>query len=591
MQNKIGELRPSQLITTFGPGAIMELPEFSVIIAGIDKWEKKLCEKINEPRLIRKLGIQEILTPPASKFDSVTYEGTLPAYRFPRYLVCPACRKLGTPEKFYINEGTQVAYCQCNRENPVKAFPSRFVVACKKGHVDDFPWKRFVHGKKRNPSCKGNKLKLLDNGKTGAIADIEVLCEDCGEKRSLQDAFSERHKLGRCSGHKHWLGPSVREDCDQGLRPMLRGASNIYFPVVESALAIPPYTNPLHSIVAENMDRLTELETIEDLEAAIRLIYKELREYPLQEVWKAIQLQKNLPTGESQDLLFPEWEALMRGSLPNGDYDFETEEQQVPEEYQKYISKLVMVRRLTEVRVLDGFTRIDPLPDATSLLSGEQATGESGLKAELSQTRVNWRPGIMTRGEGIFVALNEDTLSEWEARVENAVKYMETAFERYCEDRGLEKEYRPAFPGARYILLHTLAHSLMRQLCLNSGYSSTALRERIYSRNKPRQKMAGILIYTATPDSEGSLGGLVELAKTDNFRGVLWHTLQDARFCSGDPLCAEHKPEAVGDLNGAACHACLLAAETSCERSNLFLDRSFLIGTVSEQNLAFFQEE
>lgn len=590
MNNKVGELRPSQLITTFGPGAIVELPEFSVIVAGVDHWDTTLCEKITEPRLIKKLGIKKILTPPTPKVERENFEGTLPAYRFPRYLVCPSCRKLGTPERFYINESNQVSYCQCNKENPVKAFPARFVVTCKAGHVDDFPWKRFVHGKKKNFSCKGNKMKLQDHGKTGAIADIEVHCEDCGEKRSLQDAFSERHSLGKCSGHRHWLGPSDREDCGQGLRPMLRGASNIYFPVIESALAIPPYNNPLHSLVGENMERFEELESIEDLKLAIKLVFKELREFQVDDVWKAIQEQRNLPTGRNQDLLYPEWEALICGSRPNGDFDFETEDQVVPEEYSRYISKLVMVRRLTEVRVLDGFTRIDPLPDATSLWSGEEILQEQGKKASLSRNQINWRPGIMTRGEGIFISLNEETLSEWEDSVSGAAEYMEEAFKRYCEDRNMDEGDRPAFPGARYILLHTLAHSLMRQLCLNSGYSSTALRERIYSRTKLGQKMAGILIYTATPDSEGSLGGLVELARTDNFRSVLWHTLQDAKFCSGDPLCAEHKPEAIGDLNGAACHACLLAAETSCERSNLFLDRSFLIRTVSEDHLAFFKE-
>lgn len=592
MNGKIGELRPSQLITTFGPGAIVDLPDFSVIIAGLDFWPKSLCSPISEPRLARKLGIRKILSPPVS--DSENSQGTLPAFRFPRFLVCPKCRRLGREDQFDLRD--DVAYCRCDPRQPPKAFPSRFIVACPRGHVADIPWHHYVHGKKKNFSCPGRDLRLNDRGVTGSIADVEVECRDCGERRTLQDAFRENRPevLGPCSGHRHWLGPSARETCPERVRAMLRGASNAYFAVVESALSIPPYTSPVHAAVAAVADRLTRVDSLDKLQMLIETgVFPEFEPFSASQVWRAIQEQSQLPGGPEQDLLYPEWQALLAGSQPGGEHEFETEEQAVPEGYETWIARLVMVRRLVEVRVLDGFTRIDPPPDVTLLMSRDEETGAVSVKARLSRENLDWRPGVLTRGEGIFLALNEEELRKWESRpaVEAAERAMAAAYDQYLADREIPPEQRPPFPGARYVLLHTLAHALIRQLCLNSGYSSTALRERIYSRKDPEQHMAGLLIYTATPDSEGSLGGLVELGQTERFGGVLWRTLQEASFCSSDPLCAEHKPDAVGDLNGAACHACSLAAETSCERSNRFLDRSFLVPTVSGSELAFFHQE
>jgi hypothetical protein len=583
MREKVGEVRNSQLISTFGPGAIMDLPDFSVIIASLDHWDQKQCGTIKEPRLQKKLKISKIYEPPFLEGEAGKQIGTLPAFRFPTYLVCPKCRKLAMFKDFYIDEQTQIATCHC--ETGTKVFPARFITACAKGHIEDFPWHFYTHSQKGNLECKGN-LFLNDKGVTGSISDVEVECKECGEKRSLEDAFSGKG-LPSCRGNRYWMGPwNNREECSEKSRALLRGASNLYFPIVSSALSIPPYTNPIHQVVADEMDRLGKINTKEKLQTYVEdELFPTFIDYDLDELWQVITHQRNLGEGDDQDLLFPEWEALHRGADEHAEFEFETEEQKVPERYANKISRLIMVRRLREVRVLDGFSRIEPLPDLTSVDEEDETIKES-FKASLSEKRMSWRPGLVTRGEGIFITLNESEVVKWERRVEAAGINMEQAFNKYCEDRNLEGE--PQFPGVRYVLLHTLSHALMRQVCLSSGYSSTSVRERIYSRDVEGQKMAGILLYTATPDSEGSLGGLVELGKMDKFEEVLFHTLEDAKFCSGDPLCAEHVPNAVGDLNGAACHACQLAAETSCEKSNRFLDRTFLVPTVSNTELAYF---
>lgn len=585
MNGKIGEVRNSQLVSTFGPGAIMDLPDFSIIIAGVDNWNLRQCVPINEPRLTRKLGIQKIYTPPVVESKNETRQGTLPAYRFPRFLVCPKCRKLSLAKNFFKNENENVSYCLCDKKNGLtKVFPARFIVACSAGHIDDFPWDFYVHKEDKSEKCK-DMLYLNDKGATGSISDVEVECRGCGQKRSLDEAFMGKG-LGKCLGHRNWLGPWDTQPCEEEQRALLRGASNLYFPVVVSALSIPPYSSPIHQDVAGVMDRLSKVESKEKLQMLIELgVFGEFEDKNVDDVWSALQKQRSLGEGVDQDLYYPEWEALLKGTSMDAKHDFEIEEQEVPERYKDKLSNIIMVRRLTEVRVLDGFSRIEALPD--NIEKADSETTKASYKASLSKKDyLNWRPGIITKGEGIFITLNEDTLKIWEEKFNSNQIPMAEAFRQYCDDRNMEY---PGGPEPRYVLLHTLSHALMRQLCMDSGYSATSLRERIYSRNTDTERMAGILIYTATPDSEGSLGGLVELGKKDRFEEILWSALQEARFCSGDPLCSEHKPHAIGDLNGAACHACQLAAETSCEKSNRFLDRAFLVPTVSETELAYFE--
>jgi hypothetical protein len=604
---KIGELRPSQFISTFGPGAIMDLPDFSVIIAGTDQWDTELCQPpIEEPRLLRKYGLEHILPLPMPEKD--TWQGTLPAFRFPKYQVCPECHKIGLPRKDFKVGKDGIIYCSGDpaieksrkkngkHQTDVKTFPSRFIVACNKGHISDFPWHRYAHLETKNFNCN-SVLVLQEEGKSGAIADIKIHCVTCNATRSLGDAFNKNiapKLLGECTGKRPWLGESGEENnCDEPLRTLLRGASNLYFPVIESALMIPPYNNPVHKAVTRNIKRFETTNTIEMLKMGMEAgFFPEFNAFTTEEVWAAIQGQKDLPVGKEHDLLFPEWDAILRGSRGKGEIEFETEEHQVPVEYQKYISKLIMLRRLTEVRIIDGFTRIDPPPDTTALLAAEEGDGIYSRKASLSKYELKWRPGMKTFGEGIFIALNEEAIQEWENKKVNIYEQnLNLTYNQYCDDRKIEKDNR-RFPGARYVLLHSLAHALMRQFSLDSGYSSSALRERIYARkvDDGKKNMAGILIYTATPDSEGSLGGLVELGETKRFGQILWDTLQEAKFCSGDPLCSEHRPGTIGDLNGASCHSCTLSPETSCERSNHFLDRALLVPTVSETKLAFFED-
>ena len=145
--------------------------------------------------------------------------------------------------------------------------------------------------------------------------------------------------------------------------------------------------------------------------------------------------------------------------------------------------------------------------------------------------------------------------------------------------------------SARYVLLHTLSHLLIRQLTIDCGYQEAALKERIYSTYPDSDlDMAGILIYTSSSDSDGSLGGLVRQGESDLLESTVRNMLQEASWCSSDPLCIESKSQGFNSLNYAACHACTLLPETSCEAANCLLDRASVVGKPTEREIGYFEE-
>lgn len=596
--NKVGELRPSQFITTFGPGSIVDLPDYSVIMAGIDKWDSLDVSKsvsIEEPRLRRKLGIQQIKSIPINNNSEF---GTLPAYRFPEYHVCPNCRKLGrrNGHDFFEEEG--VLYCK-NPDNEkgscpkVKTHPVRFITACKKGHIDDFPWEFYVH-KGANFDYKRCKLYIEDKGETGSLKDLVVSCKTCCKERLISEALSNNKILGNCSARRPWLKDREEEGCHEERKMLLRGASNIYFSSLESSIVIPPRADENLSGFIEDKINLEDKELVSNRRVFNTVMKRnpDINRIGLSKAWNIVQqLRKGNDFG-NEDLKKPEYIALLTEQYNYEGKDFEIEKVDVPHRFRDVISNLIQVKRLKEVMVLKGFTRIQPSPDVTERLTGE-LTNEDGVAndhvemAPLSAEKLGWLPGVETYGEGIFLTIHNDKLNDWEKKHESYGKSVEIAHKNLYKERNSEQAI-PQFEGLRYLLLHTLSHALMRELTIHSGYSSSALKERIYSDKD--NDMAGILIYTSTIDSEGSLGGLVELGKTDKFESILARALAAAKYCSGDPHCAEHDAETLTDVNGAACHSCMLISETSCENSNRYLDRSLLVETVANYQREFFNE-
>lgn len=580
----VGEVRPSQLITTFGPGAVVDLPRLSAIVAGGDTWTIREELRVDEPRLCSALRVRELYQPLVEQGRRGPF-GTVPAHVFPRVLVCPVCRRLAPVEQFRWDPRWAEFRCtepRCEGRGEVRAIPSRFVVACKRGHLDDFPFHDYVHGGSSG-GCAG-PLRLFDSGETGSISDIAVYCVGRRERRTLGAAFADSSILGGCTRRRPWLGPDDRDptDCDETPWAILRGASNLYFAIVRSALSVPPWADPINDAIARYERMFANVQTLSDLQTLLRIgNFPELVEYSAEEVFESLQRRRQpIPTLEVGALLQPEWQALRNPTRSSGRTDFETERVDVPEGFENHLAQVVLVHRLKEVRALQGFTRIEP-PGSW----GDEPDDPTRI-APIFRERRDWLPAIVVRGEGVFIELRHETVDTWASRpaVSASLSRMSAALMEWRVARGLEAG---AGVDPRLVLAHSLAHLLIRRMSLDAGYSASSLRERVYG--STMQGMSGLLIYTATPDSDGSLGGLVDLGRPSRLRSLLRDALQEAQLCSSDPLCSDNEPRVKGMLNGAACHACLLASETSCERSNRLLDRALIVPTLSARGAEYFE--
>ena len=615
---KVGELRPSQALTTFGVGSIIDLPNLSVMVMGLEDWPFKDTVEIGEQRLLA--SVKEVLghqvkalrsapvvpdTYQVNQFDASALVG-IPVAPFPRWMVCPRCRLLAPIDNNRIKlerafRPDQVRYvhsnCQKMKIKPPAMIPARFIVACTNGHMDDFPWRFFVH--RGANKCKG-VLRFSEWTATGEAANIQIECEACGAKRRMSDAYMDPQSLLPCRGRHPHLRESHDGDCkaiDQSktqVKPMSQGASNSWFGITLSALAIPPKgADEIAKIVDEQWTNLHDVESEREIEKLLPKVpsMRDLYDYTPAEIWKAVQAKKTAvpeESGEPTDLKTPEWEVFINPDSAEKGRDFQLRIAVPPKRYAKYFEKIVLAERLREVRALVGFTRIESPSDYDN-----PAAFPANQRARLSRTQPTWVPASEIRGEGLFFHFKEDEIQKWVKKA--AIKTLHDVFleahMRWRIARKLEppKEF---YPDVRFVLLHSFAHALIRQLAVECGYTTASLRERIYSRNPGEDgpEMAGVLIYTAAPDSEGTLGGLVSLGKPETLERHLDQALDNMRLCASDPLCAEHHPYHEGNtLHAASCHACLFAPETSCERGNKYLDRAVLVSTVEKSDLAFFE--
>lgn len=611
--NELGELRPSQLIFTFGIGSLVDLPNMSALVMGLDDWDTRYCKEIEEDRLVaavqKRLGSQiaKLYLPPI-KLDGMDRDPAAPAVGvpvvpFPRWLRCSLCDTLATVESgvfklsqdMYRPDKTEYVHQGCLKSQGGKspsAISVRFLLACREGHLTDFPWLDFVH--KGNVPCKPATLSLREFGASGDASDIVAKCHTCGTERRMADAFDPESAF-KCHGHHPHLRLIERE-CKEPAKAILLGASNSWFPTALSALSIPRAVDKLSKIVEEQWAELKDTDDIDEL----RLLRKKQQKFqsliPLftafsdEEIWAAIEAKKaggghgNLP---AEDLKLPEWEVFANPESASENRDFKLKRVAPPKGFEAFFEDTVLVERIREVRALLGFTRIESNADFA-----EASVLKDGRLTKLCRESPTWLPASEVRGEGIFLRISEEAIFAWQDKPE--VQQLQHEFfdahKAWRKLRNLDP-VQDNFPGIRLVLLHSLAHALMRQIVLDCGYTAASVRERLYSRQPGEDggPMAGILLYTAAPDSEGTLGGLVELGDPLTLGRHIQQALESMRLCASDPLCAEHRPDALGrGIHGACCHACQFAPETSCERGNRYLDRSVLVNTFSARGTAFF---
>ena len=587
-------IRKNQVISPFGLGAIYDFKGESFVHSKTSQWDKG--NKINLPRLERNLRVDHFRTPPfaggrfaANDFQKVHFK------RFPAWHFCPnsECRDMIRlkPSDEVRDETPRCPHCR------KKLVPMRFVSICEHGHLDEVNWWWWVHNENQGVNCQTrHRMKFISRPNRGTgLGALFIYCSGCKSEKSLQDIVrkDQMRAIGlSCKGRHpwHWQG----EECSAVPQVVQRGASNVYFPRVVSALDIPSVqldgdsansialikNNGNFDILKNMVDSLESEDAVLDNPAFKFFIDRicadencapEMVVMALEDSGDEVESAEiELDTGQ---ILKEEW-AVLTEQFPNTtnfkkiDIITSTAEGQGGVELRDYsglIDRLSLITKIREVRALSGFERF-------------KTTGDHTVSTKLQNKF--WMPALEVYGEGVFFSLKEDQLSAWEQKHAQFLAPRISAATESWANNSLES-FLPE-PNARFILLHTLAHLLMRQIVFECGYSSTSLRERIYSSEEGDQAMAGILIYTADSDSEGALGGLVDQGREETFMNNVINALAGAEWCSNDPICSEIEGQGLAGLNRAACHACALVAETSCVYGNALLDRTLLLGTRDE---------
>lgn len=629
-----GAMRRAQLVTPFGVGAMSVLVNgTSVVTAGLDHWYEPddssslALEEYQEHdwRLEARLRVSEFRLPPDFRYqgqgnDNRNVKLTVPVLRFPRWCFCMFCKRL----ELSTLTMQQAVVCKDKKHADWKYKPRMsqvpFVAVCVGGHLDDFPFRKWVHHTHR-PSCNGTlRLKSLGGG---GLEGQRVICDGCQKERTLRGITEARFVNGEertnlsdqlsspddpylCPGARPWLA-MLEGVCGQPIRGALRAAGNVYFPKVESSIYLPREVGAvsaemhelmrhpavsttmrtLHSIFGAGLDvEMLRAQLLKNVPPELfgpisddELIagYRDLLGVGEPEPEPGDESDAELLTGDDE-WRYPEFQHIRE--TPKDDYLTATDPG-IHADLDPHLERVRSVDVLRETRALRGFTRVRD--DVLKL-----SAGKALLRREPLLPVQDWLPAYVVKGEGIYFELDPQRLAGWEARAEVqaradkiADQYGQVASKRGLQDRAL---------SPRFVLLHTLGHLLINELVFACGYSSASLRERLYVSTTQGREMAGLLIYTAAGDSEGTMGGLVRMARPNNLRSVFASAISDARWCSTDPVCmdAGEKGQGPDSCNMAACHGCALLPETSCEEFNRFLDRGLVVGTFGDPALGYF---
>ncbi|MEU0876785.1 DUF1998 domain-containing protein [Nocardia brasiliensis] len=635
---KVGSARPSSLLYTFGPGAVMDLPNFDIMPTGLDDWDRIFARRdgirtIHAPRLrdavarlMKSRDIELRPHPWQPKKITLSTEGDdlgVPARIFPQWLRCTACDLLAPLVHFsytntnpYRPDQALFEHENCTgRRGSSKprnraAIAARYLLACADGHLDEFPYNEWVHHGRTCPQAAVDvpRLKMI-NRTVGKGAAATIVCTACTQKRGMNEAqgAAGRDKLPKCRGRHPHLDAFY--PCGSDTRLMLIGASNLWFPVTQSVIVM-PVTSPeehirnLAPLVRTALgDKLIQFRTMPEVLRA--LLDKEVpaaAALPDEQFAAVINLAAEPPADDADnekrewdpiELLVPEWKYLQHDTLADGRRDevsgLTLSRRERGPHLPSQITRVLAVESLRKVNALIGFTRIDEM-DRVGDIDARLAPLTRAIKPK-------WTVATEDLGEGIFLQLDEQIVRSWERKIySGSVWHAHVAahklnFERRHSDTAADISHETRLRPPRYWLVHTLAHILIRELAMTCGYNAASLSERLYAwhATNDRPAAAGLLICTTASDSDGTLGGLVQQSNPALLQRIITTALTRATRCPSDPICSTRTPKHPEEfLHGAACHCCVMASETSCERANRFLDRRFLID-LPGSTLGFFQ--
>ena len=606
-------MRRSALIGPWGVGAIVPFPnDESLMIAGLDMWRYNdaIPFIIKDERLQRRLGVQELRWPPDFREKNADPQNCflkIPAVRFPTWHYCPFCKK---KKKTTLYQ--QQPECDCyqwpngRKCNPSfrhkrKLIPERFIVICPDGHIDDFPVAEWLHhgsGHTYVPIENGGKCKIRRStgGASASLSGVFYECA-CGAKKSIAGATmpGALAKIGyKCKGAKPWLGMDADQDHPCGnaeIRVVLRGATNVWFADTRSSIYIPTddeqTAKKIIAILDEFFEILNSSRVDGEWNRGFINILAERNHVDPDELYNAFARRaeglEGLPD-VTEDMTedayrLAEYNVLIKSSgsdvqpfhsqnYPIAFYD---------PSISKYFKSISLVHKLQETRAFVGFSRAEP-----------KELPISERKKMLRIGNDNWLPAIRVQGEGIFFEFNKSEVENWakQPAVVERLKNLQTAYKKSRFGANSSGNLRPEF-----VLIHTFAHLLINQLSFECGYGSSSIRERIYCEKTDNEYgMYGVLIYTASGDSEGSLGGLVRQGTKGHIEDTVRDAIRNAAWCSSDPVCIQSLGQGPESCNLAACHNCALLPETCCECGNRLLDRGTVVGTLDDKSIGFFAE-
>lgn len=579
-------VRHSHLITTFGPGALSVTENgVTVLTSGPRTWlrsyrmERPLLNETIDDLTIRdsymetRLGVHRIVAPwPLSEDPSTKSDWLIPAVRFPLAEFCrnAKCRRMHWSDQGDWKIG-QCNVCTTRRGKKPPTTQVPIVLACQNGHLSDVPWSSWVHD---GSECGQAILRYRQNASPRRPT---VDCLTCGRSRTMGDQESFA-----CSGARPWLPGLAPEDCQLNAQLVERSSTSIYFADTASSLAIPPVAGIRPVILRHfrNSAALRQLRAVytsgnqlvlDQMASVCALLGVETDAQEVALHLDALALEEvQVQAADEDEIRSRELDALLssrpRVGRGKGQPDLIVE----PIEMTRFadaplmsrISAVSVIPRLREIQVLKGFSRINPV-NRSPAEGYAQMWGAPQIDEEL-QCGAGWLPGYEVFGEGILVELDSTAWRNWvfdnreSARIHDHALYPD----------GLHPER---------VLVHTLAHLVIRAAAPLSGYSQPSIRERIYDHDG----RLAFLIYTTVGDIEGTMGGLASLGQPGRLEALMTTVVEMAAWCTTDPVCIESSPPPglPTTTKAGACHHCLLLPETSCEIHNRRLDRAVVIGT------------
>lgn len=610
MTSRTQAIRPSQFILTYGPGAIIEgregprlIPMANIGLFGGMNNLKPSDYEISDSRMSQGVlnGARVFRLPSNAELE---YDENTPIYRtkqFPNWNLCVNATG-------HRNNGGYVLYTsnhdicpECGTQSVKNKEAVRFIVACPNGHMDDFNWNYFVHGSGSNCTNK-NTFSWIGGG--SSLANIHLKCVKCGEKsKTLNYAYIGSWKCSGRKVHEESInGGRITERCEEKAKIIQRQASNLRVPDNVALFTIPPRDTALHRMLSDRvlMSHISLARTSgslngnQDLERLLNSlvhggfikpgVVTEILKHDWNDITSAMSDLEGDTPHDYGELILEEFTELHKASMngappvgrrPNSEALFKVDLNMVVKKKSNVGFDLVItpIERLSEVVVQKSFHRevrseIDPMR-SPSRIDTSFVTTDSG--------RETWYPGLELHGEGVFVSTENGTFpinmgesyDQWKKAFDESEDYDDNLFRAE-----VGTELHPLF-----VYLHTLSHAVIRSISIQSGYSSSAIRERIYVNTNGANTTGGFLIYSTEPGADGTSGGLI--AQVPQFDRILDSAISMIETCSNDPLCSDVKfKKGDGRVNGSSCYGCILISETSCEHRNMWLDRNVVMESV-----------